>query len=194
MKQPINVRRVDKNNRKERRRVVRIFIEGYYEELSIITKDYKLLEETFLHAINPNVFYVAEIEGEVVGIMACVDRHSRAMVIKKQALIGYLGQVKGRLAYRLLYSYFNLPVDLAENTAYIDAVATQKESQGKGVATALFKLVQAEGEFKHFMLDVTDTNKSAYRLYEKLGFKEIKRKPVKFKKIRGFNERIYMKF
>ncbi|WP_353626048.1 hypothetical protein [Bacillus sp. JCM 19041] len=42
------------------------------------------------------------------------------------------------------------------------------------------------------ILEVVDTNESAYRLYRKLGFLELERKKERFSKLKGFKERIYM--
>jgi len=44
------------------------------------------------------------------------------------------------------------------------------------------------------VLDVADTNQNAYRLYKKLGFSEFMRKQEKHPKLKGFNERVYMKW
>jgi RimJ/RimL family protein N-acetyltransferase len=47
--------------------------------------------------------------------------------------------------------------------------------------TELFKYVMHELNYNHYVLEVIDTNQNAYRLYKKLGFKDIKRDQVKIK-------------
>jgi len=54
----------------------------------------------------------------------------------------------------------------------ISVLATRKESQGKGMMTALLRdLIQRYGEKRHLWLEVHETNLGAQKLYEKLGFK-----------------------
>jgi len=48
--------------------------------------------------------------------------------------------------------------------------------------------------YNEYILDVADTKENAYRLYKKLGFTEFMRKQEKHPKLKGLNERIYMKW
>ena len=95
-------------------------------------------------------------------------------------------------------SLFEKAAELIEkgqhNTGYIEYVATSEAARGKGVCTALFQHVMQELPYNEYILDVADTKENAYRLYKKLGFTEFMRKQEKHPKLKGLNERIYMKW
>lgn len=174
--------------------VANVFVDGYYKDLSFFTKDRERLRNAFKSTFCPDVFYLAEMDGKIAGILACSNNRQRAMHIDKRSMRKHLGFFMGSLAYKFLSKEFNTALTYPDDTGYIECVATIESARGKGVCTALFKYVMKELPYKEFILDVADTNENAYRLYKKLGFTEFKRKPEKHGKIKGFNERIYMKF
>lgn len=174
--------------------VANVFVDGYYKDLSFFTKDKEMLRNAFKSTFCPDVFYLAVMDGKIAGILACAHNRQRAMCIEKNNMKNHLGFVMGNLAYYLLKSEFNAPLTYPDNTAYIECVATSEAVRGKGVCTALLQHIMQELPYSEFILDVADTNQNAYRLYEKLGFSEFKRKQEKHPKLKGLNERIYMKW
>jgi ribosomal protein S18 acetylase RimI-like enzyme len=72
-------------------------------------------------------------------------------------------------------------------------VATVPEARGKGIATEMMKFILNERSYDEYILEVADTNHTAKKIYEKLGFKEFERKKEKLAKIKGVNYRIFMK-
>lgn len=48
-----------------RREVAEVFVDGYKEKLGFLSKDYESLIEAFQKMINPNVFNLAMLNGEV---------------------------------------------------------------------------------------------------------------------------------
>lgn len=171
-----------------------VFVEGYYKDLSFFTKDREKLRNAFKNTFCPEVFYLAEREGKIVGILACSNNRNRAMHIDKTNMKNYLGFFMGSLAYVLLKKEFNTPLTYSDNTGYIECVATSEAARGKGVCTALCQHVMRELLYDEYILEVADTNENAYRLYKKLGFTEFMRKQEKYPKLKGLNERIYMKW
>lgn len=172
--------------------VADVFVDGYYKDLSFFTKDKERLKIAFKDAFCPEVFYLAEIDGKIAGILACANNRQRAMHLNRAAMKNALGFVMGNLAYYLLDKEFNNPVSYPDDTAYIECVATIESARGKGVCTKLFRHVMENLPYRQFVLDVADTNDAAYRLYKKLGFSEFKRKDEKYPKLKGLNQRIYM--
>ncbi len=188
----IRIRRMADYEYDVRYEAASVFADGYYKDLSFFTKDREKLITAFMNTLNPDVFYLAEMDGTIAGILACSDNRQRAMHINKTAMINGLGLIMGNMAYYLLNREFNTPLTCPEDTAYIECAATSESARGKGVCTALCRYVMEELPYRQFILEVADTNDAAYRLYTKLGFSEFKRKNEKYPKLKGLNQRIYM--
>lgn len=188
----ILVKRIADYDHDVRNEAASVFVDGYYKDLSFFTKDKQKLKNAFKNTFCADVFYLAEMEGKIVGILACASNRQRAMHIDKTAMIKGLGFAKGNLAYYMLHREFNTPLTYPDDTTYIECVATSEQARGKGVCTELFRYVMEELPYRQFVLEVADTNHNAYRLYKNLGFSEFKRKNEKYPKLKGFNQRIYM--
>lgn len=174
--------------------VAEVFVQGFYKELSAISKDMDKLIKAFENAFIEEACYLAMINNKVVGMVCCSDSKTRAVNIEKQKFLKEFGFIKGNIVYRILNSEFNKPIEFSENIAFVECMATRVESRGKGVATALLQYVINKLPYTEYILDVTDTNEKAIGLYKKVGFKEFERKKEKYGKQKGFNARIYMKF
>ncbi len=190
----IRIRRLADYDQDVRYETANVFVEAYYENLSLFAKDKERIMNAFKSTFCPEVFYLAEVEGEVVGILACANNRQRAMHIDKDSMKKHFGFVKGNLAYYFMKNEFNTPLTYPDDTGYIECVATSEKARGRGVCTALLQYVMQELPYRQFVLEVVDTNQTAYRLYKKVGFSEFRRKPEKFSKFKGFRERIYMKW
>ncbi len=172
--------------------VADVFVDAYYKDLSFFNKDKEKLKTAFKDTFCADIFYLAEMDGVIVGLLACANNKLRAIPASKTALINNLGFIMGNLAYYLLKKEFSTPLTYPDDTAYIESVATSQAARGKGVCTALFRYVMQELPYHQYILEVVDTNENAYRLYKKLGFAEMGRKRVKHPKFKGFNEIIHM--
>lgn len=176
----------------EWRKVAEVFIDGYYDELKIISKDKETLNRILVQSFNPETIYVARTKGEVVGMVGCSNDRTRCLKIEKNILVTELGKVKGTLFYYSLNKEFSLPMTTKSDQGYIECVATKKEARGKGVSKGLFSHVLQQNPYSSYRLEVTDTNTVARAMYEKLHFKEVERKKEKLRWFTPFNERIYM--
>jgi ribosomal protein S18 acetylase RimI-like enzyme len=188
----IIVRPMADYDRDVRNEAANVFVDGYYKDLSFFTKDKDKLKNTFKNTFCTNIYYLAEMDGKIVGILACANNRQRAMQIDKTTMKKGLGFVKGALAYYMLNREFNTPLTYSDDTTYIECVATSEAARGKGVCTELFRYVMEKLPYGQFILEVADTNQTAYRLYKSLGFSEFKRKNEKYSKLKGLNQRIYM--
>ncbi|SDZ41921.1 Acetyltransferase (GNAT) family protein [Evansella caseinilytica] len=175
-----------------RQKAAAVFVDGYYQDLAFLSKERNKLIETFAQMICPDVFYLASLDEEIVGILACSNKELRAMTIDQAILRKSFGWVKGSLAYLFMNGEFNKKLSYNEDTGYIECVATAEKARGKGVSTALFHYAMEHAPYTRYVLEVVDTNENAYRLYKKLGFAEFERKKEQFSKLKGFQERIYM--
>lgn len=173
------------------REVAAVFVDGYEKDLSFLSSDREALVDAFRKMICPDVFYFATLDGEVVGILACSNNKHRALTIDKTILKRSFG-LKGSIAYRMMRDVFNKKLSYDDDTGYIECVATTVKARGKGVSTALMRYVLENLDYNRYVLEVTDANEVAYRLYNKLGFTEFERKKESLSRLKGFKFRIYM--
>lgn len=189
----ITVRSMADYERDVRGEVAEVFVNGYYKELSYFTRDRNMLENAFRTLFSPEVFYVAEVQGIIVGILACSHNGQRAMPVALAPLQDAFGDKTGELAYNVMKNEFNPALPYDDETGYIECVATTEKARGKGVSTALMKHVMSELPYRRYVLEVTDSNQTALRLYQKLGFREFKR-ISEDSDVKGFDDRIYMEW
>src|SRR5699024_7733086 len=165
------------------REVTAVFGDGYEKDLIFLSKNRERLINEFSSDLCSEVFYFGELDGEIVGILACSNNKNRALTIDKTIMRNAFGFVKGG---------FNNPLPYGDGTGYVECVATTVRARGKGVSTSLKKYVLGHGDYKHYILEVTDANEVAHGLYKKLGFTEYNRIKENFSKYKGFKYRIYM--
>jgi|SRR5690554_5145728 len=170
-----------------------IFVEGFYNWLYFFSKDKAKLKRAFKHIFILDKFYVGIQTGKVVGMTAVSDGKSLVVKLNKKDLTKNLGFIKGRLAYIVLRKEFetigkhDLPM-LPE----IAFVSVLKEYRRQGVAETIINHIIKLNLYDKYLLEVADNNTSAIKLYEKLGFIEYQRIPVKNAKQAGFENYLYM--
>ena len=91
-------------------------------------------------------------------------------------------------------NYAKYPLEIDNETAVIEFVATDKNYRKMGVATSIMNHLFTFFECNHFVLEVVNDNTNAIELYKKMGFKEIVRKEPPHRKISGINYFVYMKY
>jgi ribosomal protein S18 acetylase RimI-like enzyme len=178
-----------------RRKISEIFIDGFGQYLTFFSKDPKRLAQAVEHMFNLDVFYVAFVEGEIVGITACTNGEGTSVKLIRKELKRHLGFVKGTMAYLFLKPEFEKkPIESGEQLASVDFVATASKFRGSGVATTILEHLFTLPQYNQYILEVADTNMNAVKLYEKLGYKEFKRIKHKHSKRSGINYLVYMKY
>jgi len=105
-----------------------------------------------------------------------------------------LGVARGTLAARILARQWMSQLAYPAATGYIEFVAVAERGRRQGIATKLVEGVIAQTPYTEFELEVTDVNIPARDCYRKVGFIEVRRKNEKFGRIKGFRERIYMRY
>jgi ribosomal protein S18 acetylase RimI-like enzyme len=178
-----------------REKISTLYIDGFYDiGLKHFSKDKEVLTQAFSPMFPLEYFYVAVINNEVAGMVACLGKGNICLNIDKKIFTKYFGRFLGFMAYFTNKQYIkNLPVHKMDNeTAVIEYVVTNSKYKGKGVASALIKHIFALPEYKHFLIEVADTNPIAFELYKKLGFKETHRK--RYMPGSGINYWIHLKY
>lgn len=167
--------------------------EGFEKDFSVLCRENRTVADAIASGLNLERFYVAEIEGDIAGVMAISDCSGRAARADEKALRKHLGFVKGTIGRLVLKEEFEGKVDIPVTTGYIEFVAVRKKFRKQGVATALLRESMEMSGYRDFVLDVTDVNENAIRCYQKLGFAQFKRVPEKHAKQKGFGAKIWMR-
>jgi ribosomal protein S18 acetylase RimI-like enzyme len=179
-----------------REQISRVFVVGFYQWLKYFTKDVELLTRALAHIFDLPKFWVA-VEGEtIVAITACTDGVMPPISLDRTELRRHLGLIRGLLAYSMLKANLlehTYPFTLTLQTGSIEFVATSPEFRDRGVAGGLIEHIMQTCGYSEYVLEVADTNSTAIRLYERLGFKEFQRVPEKHPKQSGLNFYVYMK-
>ncbi|MFT4143703.1 MAG: N-acetyltransferase [Mobilitalea sp.] len=180
-----------------KKQISEIFVEGFWQWLKYFSKDKTRLINAFEHIFQLDSFYVAILDEKVVGITACTNGKKPCVHLQAKVLRKNLGFVAGSIAASVLRKELEnhpYPFELEPTTGSIEFVATHMDYRGKGVASTLIEEIIKNNEYKEFVLEVADTNTNAVKLYEKLGFVEIKRVKMHNSKRSGINFLVYMKY
>nr|BBH85584.1 hypothetical protein KTC_03350 [Thermosporothrix sp. COM3] len=174
-----------------KQQVVQLFVDGFYQHLSALTPDRRILCNAFRDAFVSEQVYVYLLENRVLGMLAYSTQHSSALQLNRRTLQQELGFFKGLM---VSFTLGQKPIPIEAHQAYIEDVVTHQEARGKGIASQLIQHLIHTLPYTEYTLEVVDTNTKAVRLYEKLGFVLFKKKKqLLFQKQVGFNERFYMK-
>ena len=188
--------RLDAVPAERHRDVARVFASAYAKDLAAISRDTGRWTEALTSALVPEVCYVAldceaAPERAVVGLAACSHGSTRALRLDATALRRALGTVRGTFAYLAMRRSFHDPLPYPATTGYVECVATDPEARGRGVATALMAHIHGL-PFENFTLEVTDANDGARQLYERLGYRETRRRRSKAPWLTGYREALYL--
>jgi ribosomal protein S18 acetylase RimI-like enzyme len=176
------------------RQAVEIFAASFYELLSFISPEIEVIADTLEHSFLLEHYYAGLLDDNVVGIVACSTHTERAHRFNRVQLIKKSGLIKGNLAYVRLRKHFENLKGLRPHQCCIEWVATDSAYRGKGVSRKMQQYLLEELPYEEYVLEVANTNYSAIRLYEKLGFVVYERKTQKNNKRQSeFNEIVYMK-
>ncbi|TYR81895.1 GNAT family N-acetyltransferase [Priestia megaterium] len=178
-----------------KKKISEIFVDGFGQHFTFFSKNNKKLIDAFEHMFVMDVFYAAIIDGEITSITACTNGKGSSVYLNKKELRKHLGFYKGTLAYMFLKPEFQKPpIETGDEIASVEFVATASKFRGKGAATAIMNHLFSLPQYNEYVLEVADTNTSAVKSYEKLGYKEFKRVKQKHSKRSGVNDLVYMKY
>jgi len=171
-------------------KISKLYVEAFGKDMDAISKSPEKLVKAFTHMFVVDDFYVCIIDDEVVGMVACTNKETYSIKHDKKYLIKELGLIKGLVANMILKKIFTKPrkysIEIEGKTGSIENVVTNSKYQKKGIATSIMEYIFALNMYEKYILEVSDTNENAIKLYKKLGFKE-----VGTKKIHLFNN-VYM--
>jgi 8-oxo-dGTP diphosphatase len=178
----------------DRAGIASVIVEAYRREFSTLSRDQEKVTAALTPAVEIDRFFVADRGGDVIGAIACTDHTGRAMRVHAADWRRHLGLVRGEPAARILAREWMSQLDYPAGTGYIEFVAVAERARRQGIATHLVAGVIAHTQYADFELEVTDVNTPARDCYRNIGFVEVSRKKEKLGRIKGFRERIYMRY
>jgi len=181
-----------------REKISELFVDGFYDDLKMFSKDRARLARAFAHMFLLRYFYVALVDGEIAGVAACLGAEDYCVKFDQKELVRHLGLFRGLFAgfaFKYLGHSPKYPPEAAtdERTGSIEFVATGSLRRKKGVAAAILGHLHSLPEYAEHVLEVKDTNAAAVALYEKLGYREVFRRKFRWSKRADFDYFVYMK-
>jgi ribosomal protein S18 acetylase RimI-like enzyme len=171
-----------------------ICVEGLYNIFSIISKDKNVLKELFKESFDNGMNYACLHENEVVGFLGLGDSSKRAAGnMKRETFEKLFGKRKSNMMYKGVSSGFVKPKLKSEKEVEIEFLITAEHFRGKGVGTLLIRYICDNFHYESCVLDVYSKNPNAKRLYERLGFKQVKITTNWMLWLRGIGRTITMK-
>jgi len=197
--------RADKLTFDPREQLSCVFVEGFYDWLKRFCPDKDKLTAAFAHMFRLEYFFVAFAEKksedsscensqcQIAAMASCTGGFSPTAILRKE-FTRVLGFFRGNFTYYVLRRQMTRnghPFVMSKTTGYIEFVATAPQYRHQGYGHALLSYLITENPYKAYILEVADTNINAVALYEKLGFKEMRR--VKAPRKSGVDFFIYMR-
>lgn len=191
----LSIRKLSELDDRYLEQTVRLFIEGFLQEMLDRTKiEVPVLVETLKQSFLRDHYYVGLLDEKVVGILAVSTDDGRSHALDKRKLQRELGFIRGGMIYAILYRELQRPMNMPRNQCYIESVTTDAAARGKGVASKLLHYLFDTLPYDEYVLEVVDSNEKAIKLYDRLGFVLFKRKKADlFTRMGGIRERLYMK-
>ncbi|GIP32809.1 N-acetyltransferase [Paenibacillus sp. J2TS4] len=190
--------RADQTDLNVRSQMSEIFADGFTQWLGFFSTDRHKIAKAFAHMFVENQFYLAMSGDKVAAMAACTDGTELSVRLNTKQLINHLGFYKGILAGVLLKREFQVSFENPNgDKCSIEFVGTALEFRGQGAASQVIAHILESKSYKEYLIEeVADTNIPAMKLYEKLGFKEYKRKalPKKLAEKNGINHLISLKY
>jgi len=182
-----------------REKISEIFVDGFYDDLKMLCRDRDMLVKACTHMFGLGHFHAAIIDGEIAGVIACLDKDTYCVRPDRKMLIKHMGFFRGMftsLGFKYLSHDPKYPpqVKMDEKTASVEFVVTSPKHRKKGVAMAILNHLHSLPQYRDYVLEVKDTNTGAVELYKKMGYREIHRKKFRWARYADFEYFVYMKY
>lgn len=181
---------LDENQKEEVFKIINKSFDKKIKFIWLYTKNIKEAKDFIMNDSNFNNGIYALVDNKIAGFIAIDKKRNLFFKYKLKSFIKAFGFFRGfwRYLYNKFISFFE--GNIKETNAHIQMIAVSEEFQNNGIGRKLIfeakEKLKEEGIDKLF-LDVVNTNKSAKKLYEKLGFLTIKTEELgSFSKKAGF--------
>ena len=170
-----------------------VFIEGFYNVFSTISKDKGKLHRLFKHSFDYSMAYAYLLDNEAVGFLGLADSQKRPVKLNKDIFMEIIPGVAGKISYKAMCSAMEKRNVSDPQDIYIDYLATCPKHRSKGIGSQLIKFIRETLGYKHIELEVFSKNPRAKSFYEREGFRVIKIKTDIMLVLQGFGRRIVMR-
>ncbi len=157
---------------------IKIFLDGFDSKYSSVIKN-KLSRVLIYQTMLRNTPIIFQVENDkLVSIMIYATPTNKNKINFKS----YNKDVKFKDRFKAHIINSIIIHEASENESYVQFVAVDKNSRGKGYGKSIFSYFEkfsSTSGFEQMCLDVIDTNPKAKKLYENLGFKSVKTISIK---------------
>ena len=192
------IKKLSNLDEKQLNQAVDVFIEGFYNIMSSISKDKEKLHHLFKNSFDYDVTYAYLQNGEAVGFLGLGTCQKRSLNLNKEIFMKTLPEklpgFAGNSIYKAMYSSMCKPHTSSSEEVYIDFIATNPERRSTGIGTKLIEFIRNDLDYRIISLDVFTKNPRAKKFYERMGFKVIKVKADIMMRLQGYGGRIIMKW
>ncbi len=168
----------DRLNNEQKEQVCRLIYQGFYKKLSnywIFEKNIDKGSEVLQGCINyENGIYAIE-DNKVVGFIGVQYRKKKFREFNSKTLKPYYGTF-GSMWRGVFNKLENKTESLKDNEMYIDLIVVDSNHRVKVISSLLIDRITKfyiQNDFYKILIDVVDTNESAIKLYEKLGYNHL---------------------
>jgi len=176
-----------------RPQLAQLFVTGFWQWLRPFSQKPEKLVAAFTPAFQPQTFLVAVgSDNQILAMVGCPDG-APSLVLEKSSFLASLGQIRGRLTYRILKKFLidtHYPFEILPGMGSIEFVAADPAVQGQGITKRLIEFTMQHRCYQSYVLEVASNNTRAVKLYQRLGFTELMRKPAG--KMSGVGEYWYL--
>ena len=170
-----------------------VFVEGFYNVFSTISKDKDKLHKIFKHSFDFDMVYTYLLDDKVVGFLGIADHRKRPLKINKEIFLETIGGFAGKITYIGVSTAMEKLNVVSPQDIYIDFITTSPEHRSKGIGKQFIEFIRDTLGYKHIELEVFSKNQKAKRFYEREGFNVIKVKFDLMMMLQGFGRRIVMR-
>jgi len=171
-----------------------VFVEGFYNIMSLVSKDKEKLHKLFKHSLDYNITYAYLQDGEAVGLLGLGNYQKRPLKLNREIFMEIMPGFGGKMCYKGMTAAMEKPNLTSPQDICIDYLATSPAHRSKGIGSKLIEFVHDTLGYKYIQLEVFSKNPRAKKLYEREGFKVSKVKKDFMMMLQGFGTRIIMRW
>ena len=187
------IKKLSELDEKQTNQAISVFVEGFYNVFSNISKDKEKLHKLFKNFFDYDMSYAYLQDGEAVGFIGLADYRKRPLKLNREIFMETMGGFAGRMSYNAMTAAMEKLNVVSPQDIYIDYIATDPKHRSSGIGTKLIEFVRNGLGYKHIELEVFSKNPRAKQFYERVGFKTVKVKRDFIMAVQGFGRRIVMR-
>lgn len=188
------IKKLTELDEKQLDKAIYIFIEGFYNVMSSVSKDKGNLHKLFKNSFDFDMTYAYLQDGEVVGFLGLGNHQKRPIKLDVEVFMEIMSGFAGKVSYKAMSAAMEKPNVCSPQEIFIDYIAIAPELRGQGIGTKFIEYIRGTLGYKIIELEVFSKNPRAIKLYEREGFKVKKVKTDFMMILQGQGRRVLMRF